>query len=235
MSPNSYLVTDLPNLANDSSLTRPSPSNPAPGRTMASWVSRLREQSALPSGEPGAMTELQAEFNSAGRYLVCRAGALIFALRAADVLEIRPVPHCTHAPGTSDETIGVANIDGTAVCVLDVSVLAGFGPADPASWRLLVVQTPGLSHPVGLVTDQLLDLTLMSELSTQGISHSHRDHDPCGLPRLGAVRHYDGQPISVLDLETMLTPAWLQHWRGDDVLARNGAGHQPGDSTLSRR
>ena len=74
-----------------------------------------------------------------------------------DVSEILKVPKVAHLPGVKTWLLGIANVRGRLLPVVDVHGLLGMTPTLPASqWRVLVVEDRDLV--VGLVVEQSLGM-----------------------------------------------------------------------------
>lgn len=100
---------------------------------------------------------------SAAGGVLLRLGASRYAVRAADVAEVTPVPRITRVPGGPGWLAGVANWRGRMLPVLDLRPLLGAATVPlPSSARLVVVSREDviaglLAEAVPGVYDETLD------------------------------------------------------------------------------
>lgn len=79
---------------------------------------------------------------SAVRVLRCRSGALEWAVADASLCEVAPWSPVTRIPGAAAGVLGLANLRGELLVVLDGRALLG-QPADQPPCALLVVEAGG--------------------------------------------------------------------------------------------
>lgn len=130
------------------------------------------------------------------RYVCFRLGGQEFALPIADVKEtIRPRP-ITPVFRTPSFVLGLINLRGEIVAVLDLAQLLGLPPsgATPDSRVLIVKRGP----KAGIVVDSLSEVRTLRDGSI--------DPPPSTLARevatyLKGVASFEAGPVSVVDLE----------------------------------
>jgi len=86
---------------------------------------------------------------TAVRVLRCRSGALEWAVADASLCEVAPWAPVTRIPGAAPGVLGLANLRGELLVVLDGRALLGQPAADPPA-ALLVVEAGGRRLAVGV-------------------------------------------------------------------------------------
>jgi purine-binding chemotaxis protein CheW len=92
---------------------------------------------------------------SALRLLLFRCGGQVLAVEAGVVREILPAGDTTRIPGTPPAVLGLVNVRGTLVPVVDAAAAVGLA-AGGAAGSLVLVDRRG--KPVGLAVEEVLDL-----------------------------------------------------------------------------
>lgn len=95
------------------------------------------------------------------RLLLFRAGGQVFAVEAGSVREILPSSPPTRIPGAPEAALGLINVRGLLVTVIDAAraigaSVGGGGGVDGTSGSIILVDLG--SRPVGLAVDEVLDL-----------------------------------------------------------------------------
>ncbi|HWO88009.1 MAG TPA: chemotaxis protein CheW [Gemmatimonadales bacterium] len=90
------------------------------------------------------------------RLLLFRSGGQVLAVEAGAVREIIPAGQITRIPGTSRAVLGLINVRGTLVPVVDTAAAAGIGSSNGAAGTVILVERRG--RTVGLAVDEVLDL-----------------------------------------------------------------------------
>lgn len=89
------------------------------------------------------------------RLLLFRCGGQVLAVEAGAVREILAAPEPTRIPGAPAAVLGLVNVRGTLVPVVDAAQAVGLDPL-PRHGTLVIVERHG--RPVGLAVDEVLDL-----------------------------------------------------------------------------
>jgi len=100
------------------------------------------------------------------RLLLFRAGGQVFAVEASAVREILPTSTPTRIPGAPAEALGLINVRGLLVTVVDAARAIGTASSAggaPAAQSIILVEKDG--RPVGLVVDEVLDLVSVTSES----------------------------------------------------------------------
>lgn len=93
------------------------------------------------------------------RLLLFRSGGQVWAVEAGAVREIIPASQATRIPGTPDAVLGLINVRGMLVPVVDTSSAAGIGPGNSAGSVILVERRGRIA---GLAVDEVLDLATVA-------------------------------------------------------------------------
>ena len=92
--------------------------------------------------------------------VVIRLGQEVYGLETNNVFDIRPLENITHVPRVPDWVIGVTNLRGRVISVLDLPNFFGLPPVErdvdhkSAKQYLIVVETPAME--IALVADEVL-------------------------------------------------------------------------------
>ena len=85
-------------------------------------------------------------------HVLCRVADADYVLPAADVLQMESYSGATKVPGAAEEVVGLVQIRGRVVPVLDLRVLFGFAAIEPTINSRIVVMTRG-ERTIGLLVD----------------------------------------------------------------------------------
>ena len=97
--------------------------------------------------------------------VVFEAGGSLFAIDSSRVEEIARLPRITAVRGAEEQVLGIANLRGRIITVLDAAMLLGFGPTPLGEEaRILVANQVGES--IGLVVERLRDVV---EVEQEGL------------------------------------------------------------------
>lgn len=166
------------------------------GAAFADLVTLAREaaQSALP-------LPAQEVPEETWRGLAFNVGSTRLLSAVGEVQEVIEVPVLTRVPGTRDWLLGIANVRGRIVPVLDVCAFLGFEKNAPAQeWRVLVVDDGNLL--CGLLVEQALGMMQFEASDASG-----EERIPAGNaldPYLRASFRQGGRYWRVMDLRTLV-------------------------------
>lgn len=119
-----------------------------------------------------------------------RAGAEDYALPVDSVLEIAEVGEVAPVPGAPAEVLGVRNLRGQVIPVIDLASLFGL-PTEAPCERIVVAEDGGRS--AALAVEAVLDVT---DVSAAEESDS---------PYLTGAALIDGTLVGLVDVEAVLT------------------------------
>ncbi len=124
-----------------------------------------------------------------------------FAVEVLKVQEVLRVPHILPVRGTGEATLGVMNLRGQIVPVMDLAIRLGFSPTEPnEASRVIVLEENG--ETLGLLVASVADVLNLSDSRMERIS---------GTPSLVAadvlrgISRRDGQIVIMLDASRLLT------------------------------
>lgn len=128
------------------------------------------------------------------------ANGNFLALDSSRVEEIVRVPAITPVRGSPPYILGIANLRGRIITVLDIAALLGFGPASIGDGaRILVAESGG--EPVGILVEALHDVVETEHSGLRPIAQA------IGAAReslfLGAFEA-QGRTAALLDLDAVL-------------------------------
>ncbi|HUO83119.1 MAG TPA: chemotaxis protein CheW [Gammaproteobacteria bacterium] len=137
-----------------------------------------------------------------------RLGGESFLAARRDVREVLPYPdHVTRVPGARSWVVGLANVRGHLLPLLDLKLFLGGGPIDAGrGTRVLTVNNREV--PAGLVVDEVFGFRRF-------LDHEHTDAWPPTIVRCeryleGAYRR-DGESWPVFSLQALVeSPQFLQ-------------------------
>jgi len=131
---------------------------------------------------------------------VFEAGKELLALDSSRIEEIVRIPAITPVRGASACVLGVANLRGRIITVLDAAALLGLGatrPIDDA--RILVVASGG--ELIGILVERLRDVVEVERSSLRGLGG---ERDPARDERFLGVFDAQGRAAALLDPDLIL-------------------------------
>ena len=140
----------------------------------------------------------------ARQYLTFTLGSEEYALDILAVQEIKGGAAITPVPGTAPWVLGVMNLRGVIVPVLDLRAKLAIGGAAPAAASVIIVVTVK-RRPVGLAVDSVSDVVGLAATAVQS------------TPDL--IGHVDARVVSGLavDGERMIVLLDVERLVGDDA------------------
>jgi purine-binding chemotaxis protein CheW len=124
-----------------------------------------------------------------GTYVRARVGAEDYALPVEEVVEVDELGEVTPMPGAPPAVLGVCNLRGQVVPVVDLATVLGL--ADAPKERMMIVEDE--SGRAALVVSEVMDVGTLPEISEQTDSDLLR----------GAVI-VDGALVGVIDVKRVL-------------------------------
>lgn len=120
--------------------------------------------------------------------------------RVQEILDVRPI---ARMPGTPPHLLGVIDLRGATVPVVDMRVLLGLPPRqDDPQTRILVVHleaTEAADAVIGLRTDRVIDVACLDEDSAQPLSEGQRR--AWDAVSIHSVGRRNGQVVGIIDLD----------------------------------
>lgn len=157
--------------------------------------------SELTETQSTARSRARQDKNKA-RYVVFAVSDSQYALPLAHVLEIQRVPGMTSIPYTPEFVLGVTNLRGEVVSVVDLGQFLGVErESQDGSGRLLVTRSQDQSIVVGLLVDKVLGIRQFGD--RQITRPTAPVEDKSATYARGVVTHTEGLVV-VLDCERLL-------------------------------
>ncbi len=172
-----------------------------PGQSFASSAARAAA-AAVHHAEPA----------SPDSYVIFVLGGTTCAVPLSGVLEIQRPPATTWIPNLPDWVLGVANLRGEIISVIELRRYFGLpAAAHDESSRIVVVRSEDQELVAGLIVDRVVGIT--------GI-HAHRvasytSQDTSGLaPYLRGAAEEKGRVVAMMDLEAFLQSRDMRQFIG---------------------
>ncbi|HEX2282286.1 MAG TPA: chemotaxis protein CheW [Thermomicrobiales bacterium] len=153
----------------------------------------------------GADIELAAERSQresaaqGEQYIVVQISGTSYAVALRSVQEVEHVPRHAPVPGSAPWVLGVVNLRGSILTLVDTADLLGSGTWQPAKDARMLVS--GGDDPVALAVDRLQGMRRLADISRAPVT--------ANLPGRASeyvtgVHHSDGEWLSVLDIDRLL-------------------------------
>ncbi len=144
------------------------------------------------------------------QHLLFALGKVTCALPASAVQGVERIPEVTPVPNTAGWVLGVVQVWGAIVSVVDLAAFVGLPPLSRSSHnRLLVVSSPTMS--VGVLVEAMVEMRALGENLASRL-------DPRGVPEelrpyaVGALTDAGGTLV-VLDPARLLASEKLQRYQ----------------------
>ena len=91
------------------------------------------------------------------QFIGIRLGKELYGIPVEKIRKIAKPLRITSIPGTAPHVMGLMNLQGEILCVVDVKILLNMGKAIPAeNSRVVVIKT--VEGPVGIFCDEVMDI-----------------------------------------------------------------------------
>ncbi len=108
----------------------------------------------------GADTDEEYEDFQKDRFLTFKCGGEFYGLSLKHVVEIIGIPHCTEVPDTPDYLIGLINLRGKVLPVIDVRIRFKKDPV-PYNDRTCVIVSQIEDTSIGLIVDNIGEVVMI--------------------------------------------------------------------------
>ncbi|MGP3699293.1 chemotaxis protein CheW [Rhodobacter sp. NSM] len=138
------------------------------------------------------------------------AGEMLYALpveRVQEILDLRPIAPLPNAPA---HLLGLCDVRGTGVPVVDLRSLLGLPPAeDTGHSRILVtwVESASARHVVGLKTERVIEVTMLDDGRMQHMSSA--DMLNWTDTAVMGIGKRNGAFVTLLDIDRLMDPSRL--------------------------
>jgi purine-binding chemotaxis protein CheW len=138
------------------------------------------------------------------RSLLFRAADRVYGIGLDEVREIIPWGRITRFPGAPPFVLGLVNLRGTIVTVIDLGRRLDPERAPAQGGSIMLVPIGG-TRVVGVAVEQVLDVREVPE--ADGLAAHASAGEAAGLVR--GVGHSDGQIVILLDIRTLVRQVLL--------------------------
>ena len=132
--------------------------------------------------------------------LLFTAGGQLFGCDIAVVREIIPARRATRLPGAPGYVLGLINLRGTVVTVIDLVARLGAGVADPHDGSIIMVEWG--TRAVGLAVDDMRDVQAVTEQAIDAAASGAAARLPASSVR-GMARVGEGLAV-LLDVQSVV-------------------------------
>ena len=126
-----------------------------------------------------------------GIYVRAGVGDEQYALAVEEVLEVTEIGQLMPVPGAPSEVLGVRNLRGQVIPVVDLGALFGIGGETSERERVIVVETH--DGRLGLAVDAIVNVGEVKE-----------PVEPADSERLAGAALIDGALVGIIDLDALL-------------------------------
>lgn len=162
------------------------------------------ERTLLPAREETAMTTIERA-DDGGQYLTFFVGAEEYAIGVLRIREIIEFSGATHIPGMPASVLGVINLRGHVVPVIDLAAKFGAGPGSERSRSCVVIVEiviEGANTVVGLVADAVNQVI---ELSSESIESPPALGTRARIEFLHGLGKHGDRFVLILDIDRLLS------------------------------
>ena len=129
-----------------------------------------------------------------------------YAVSATSVTEIVALQPITRLPAMPACVLGLMNLRGTVIPIVDLGEKLGFGVTDigPRTCAVVVMTTvDNVPTPIGVIASEVLDVV---GLAAGDIAPPPAFGNPVDVAYLSGVTRMDGRYVLILDLTRILSP-----------------------------
>ena len=145
-------------------------------------------------------SDLKNDTAATEKFICFWLGDQEFALPIAMVREVVPSPHITPLTSVSAFVLGIINLRGEIVAVLDIAMLFGLPPAHvTGNSRVVIVEHAGLT--AGLMADRI---EKVKELAREAVAPPPMTLDTIRSNYLQGVVQLPDHPLMVMSLEHIM-------------------------------
>ena len=186
---------------------------PAVGGSLDDLIARIDREVGAPApfrASTGMMSRrLNADTSS--RFIAFHLAESHYAVPMANVLEVQRPPRVTPIPHVPSWVLGVTNLRGEVLSVVDLRAFFGLEPLEyEKSGRMIVVRSTGQEVATGLIVDSVVG----------GVNLPPDRFDPTTAtlegrvePYLSGVAEDHGRMLVVLDLDRLLLSAEMRQFQ----------------------
>lgn len=136
-----------------------------------------------------------------GRFITFSINGESYAIEVLKIQEVVYIPEMTDVPGAPGSVVGVINLRGILLTIVDTAVEFGLQRPADANYTRIVVVVLGEDERVGLLVDgvsEVITLPLEQREALPTLDNS----------RLGQyaryIVHHEGQPVTLLEMDRIV-------------------------------
>lgn len=160
----------------------------------------------LPVFSPFLLSKEEKDLAVSEKYVVFHLDEKLYGIRAEKVLEIVSSLPVTPLPNLPNWLIGIANLRGMIISVLDLRKLWNKSTLAPQKSRLIVFQAAENDISIAFTVDKVSDIAM---ISTNEINFSAADFEH-SFPTFFGKTVYKSQSLFLLDVDKILSSLKLE-------------------------
>lgn len=150
---------------------------------------------------PGLNAVLNQKTDEGEKYIVFQLDEKFYGISSKSVAEVAATLPVTSLPNVPEWVLGIANLRGDVISVLDLRKLWGTTTESPAKQRLIIFQSAPNDVPIALVVDRVND---MVSITQREINFSAEDFT-ASFPTFFGRAEYKSHTLFLLDISKMLS------------------------------
>jgi len=177
------------------------------------WVKLPQQSAEAPGDGTRAHQEASPEPHPGeGRfqYIICALGDTECAVPVENTTEIGLVPELTRVPNVPGWLLGIANLRGDIVSLVDIKRFLGMGSFDPGiNDRIIMLRSRREDLGTAVIVNRIAGMHYVADEDIVMASAG----DYASTPYISGVYERDGRSIAVLDIESMLLSDDMQQFQ----------------------
>ncbi|RPJ05579.1 MAG: purine-binding chemotaxis protein CheW, partial [Deltaproteobacteria bacterium] len=142
--------------------------------------------------------------------LVFALGEIEFAVPVEHTTEIGMVPELTRLPHVPEWLLGITNLRGDIVSVVDMKNFLGMGPFDfTGNDRIILLRSLQEDICTAVIVNRIAGMQYVAEEDISRPDAGHQSTEP----HIRGVFEMDGRSIAILDIESLLLSDDMQQFR----------------------
>lgn len=135
------------------------------------------------------------------KYVVFHLDDRQYGINSKKVAEVATSLPVTSLPNVPDWLLGIANLRGEIITIVDLRKLWKKNTTTPPKTRLIVFNSQKHETPIAFVVDKLNEIT---HLSSKDINFSAADFED-SFPTISGKADFKNQPLFLLDIDNILS------------------------------
>lgn len=133
-------------------------------------------------------------------FVTFTAGDQVFCIKITQIREIRRWAPVTALPHTPPDVLGVMNLRGAVIPIIDLSLRFGLGHTEPKERNVVIIVINGDSS-VGMLVQSVSEIL---SVSTEQIQHTGEVKSTSSANYITGIISSEDHMIRVIDLHTVL-------------------------------